>query len=104
MGSGVPYRALEESLTQRHISVSQQTLGSDRIPKESLIQPFLVNQIMEAISDYWGERYKAIFAGLEAKALATIEEEVAAGTSHAPRSLTVAGPRQHWTFLPMAAA
>lgn len=104
MGDGVPYRALKEFLTQRHISVSQQTIGSDRIPKESLIQPFLVNQIMEAISEHWGERYQAIFAGLEAKVLATIEEEAAAETSHAPRSPTIAGPKQHGTFLPMAAA
>ena len=101
---GVPYRALEEFLTQRHISVSQQTIGSDRIPEESLIRPFLVNQVMEAISDHWAERYKEIFAGLEAKVLTTIEEEAAAGTSHPPHSPTIAGPKQHWTFSPMAAA
>jgi hypothetical protein len=65
IGGGVPYRALEEFLTQRHIGVSQQTIGSDRIPEESLIQPFLVDQVMEAISDHWAERYKEIFAGLE---------------------------------------
>ena len=101
---GVPYRALEEFLTQRHISVSQQTIGSDQIPEESLIQPFLVNQVMEAISDHWAERYKEIFARLEAKVLTTIEEEAAAGTSHPPHSPTIARPKQHGTFSPMAAA
>lgn len=104
IAGGVPYRALEEFLTQRHISVSQQTIGSDQIPKESLIQPFLVNQVMEAISDHWAERYKEIFARLEAKVLATIEEEAVAGTSHPPHSPTIAGLVPHWTFAPMAAA
>ena len=104
IAGGVPYQALEEFLTQRHISVSQQTIGSDQIPEESLIQPFLVNQVMEAISDHWAERYKEIFAGLEAKVLTTIEEEAAAGTSHPPHSPTIAGPKQHWTFSPIAAA
>jgi len=103
-GGGAPYQALKEFLAQRRISVSQQTIGSDRISEESLIQPFLVNQIMEAISDHWAERYKEIFARLEAKALATIEEEATAGTSHPPHSLTIAGAKQRWTFSPMAAA
>jgi hypothetical protein len=102
--SNVPYRALEEFLTQRHIGVSQQTIGSDRIPEESLIQPFLVDQIMEAISDHWAERYEEIFAGLEAKVMATIEEEADAGTSHPSHPPTIVEPKQHWTFSPMAAA
>jgi hypothetical protein len=103
MGGGVPHRTLEEFLTQRHIDISQQTIGSDRILEERLIQPFLVDQIMEAISDHWAERYKEIF-GLEANALATIEEEATAGTSHPPHSPTIAEPKQHWTFSPMVAA
>src|SRR5512137_2833280 len=45
MESGMPYWALEEFLAQQHIGVSQQFIGSDRLPEESQLQPFLVTQI-----------------------------------------------------------
>lgn len=76
IGGGVPYRALEEFLAQRYIGVSQQTVGSDRIPEERLIQPFLVDQIIEAISEHWAERYKEIFAGIEAAAELVVRRPV----------------------------
>jgi hypothetical protein len=90
MESGVPYWVLEEFLAQQHIGVSQQVIGSDRLPEESQLQPFLVTQIMEAVSDHWAERYKEIFSGLEAQVLVTIEKQMSARTLHALHSPAIA--------------